>query len=224
MPSVGQDRSVIRGGPGGYRFAAPVRLDTARLTELSVGTGRLLDAGDTSGALAAAEQGLRLFRGEPLAGLPGPYALGERQRLLIERRSLQKQRLECLLRLGRGSEVLADLASPEAAPLLDEPVQALRIRALYGMGLRGRGARRVRGAAAAAARGVGDRAVCGPAGPARGSAPARRHGRPRRLGHHAAAPPSRTRRPPRRPPRWMPRGVPGLRRRRCRRRPGRFAP
>lgn len=137
VPSVGQDRSVIRGGPGGYRFAAPVRLDTARLTELSVGTGRLLDAGDTSGALAAAEQGLRLFRGEPLAGLPGPYALGERQRLLIERRSLQKQRLECLLRLGRGSEVLADLASPEAAPLLDEPVQALRIRALYGMGRQG---------------------------------------------------------------------------------------
>ncbi|TJZ54663.1 SARP family transcriptional regulator [Streptomyces piniterrae] len=137
VPSVGQDGSVIRGGSGGYRFAAPVRLDTARLTELSVGTGRLLDAGDTSGALADAEQGLRLFRGEPLAGLPGPYASGERQRLLVERRSLQKQRLECLLRLGRGSEVLADLASPEAAPPLDEPVQALKIRALYGMGRQG---------------------------------------------------------------------------------------
>ncbi|MFF3325203.1 BTAD domain-containing putative transcriptional regulator [Streptomyces sp. NPDC002889] len=137
VPGAGQDGSVIRGGSGGYRFAAPVRLDTARLTELSVGTGGLLDAGDTSGALAAAEQGLRLFRGEPLAGLPGPYALGERQRLLIERRSLQQQRLECLLQLGRGSEVLADLASPEAAHPLDEPVLALRIRALYGTGRQG---------------------------------------------------------------------------------------
>ncbi|MGW0733190.1 AfsR/SARP family transcriptional regulator [Streptomyces sp. NPDC002851] len=137
VPSTGQDRSVIRGGPGGYRFAAPVRLDTTRLAELSADTGELLEAGDASGALAAAEQGLRLFRGEPLAGLPGPYALGERQRLLIERRSLQHQRLECLLRLGRGSEVLAELASPEAAHPLDEPVQALRIRALYGTGRQG---------------------------------------------------------------------------------------
>ncbi|MCX4821371.1 winged helix-turn-helix domain-containing protein [Streptomyces sp. NBC_01142] len=137
VPGAGRDRSVIRGGSGGYRFTAPVRLDTARLTELAMGTGGLLDAGDTSGALAAAEQGLRLFRGEPLAGLPGPYALGERQRLLIKRRSLQQQRLECLLQLGRGSEVLADLASPEAAHPLDEPVLALRIRALYGTGRQG---------------------------------------------------------------------------------------
>ncbi|MGW7366463.1 AfsR/SARP family transcriptional regulator [Streptomyces sp. NPDC054841] len=137
VPGAGQDRSVIRVGPGGYRFAAPVRLDTARLTELSVGTGRLLAAGDSSGALAAADQGLRLFRGEPLAGLPGPYALGKRQRLLIERRSLQQQRLECLLQLGRGSEVLADLASLEAAHPLDESLLGLRIRALYSTGRHG---------------------------------------------------------------------------------------
>ncbi|MFI1019838.1 AfsR/SARP family transcriptional regulator [Streptomyces olivaceus] len=134
---AGQDESVILSGSGGYRFAASVRLDTAQLSELSVATGRLLDAGDVSGALAAAEEGLRLFRGEPLAGLPGPYAFGERQRLLIERRSLQQQRLECLLRLGRGSEVLADLASPDATDPLDEPVLALRIRALYGTGRQG---------------------------------------------------------------------------------------
>ncbi|MFD4140373.1 BTAD domain-containing putative transcriptional regulator [Streptomyces sp. NPDC058572] len=137
VPGAGQDESVIRGGSGGYRLAAPVRLDTGRLAELAAGTSRLLDSGDPSGALAAAEQGLRLFRGEPLAGLPGPYALGERQRLLIERRSLQQQRLECLLRLGRGSEVLADLASPDAAHPLDEQVLALRIRALYGTGRQG---------------------------------------------------------------------------------------
>ncbi|MGW1376393.1 BTAD domain-containing putative transcriptional regulator [Streptomyces sp. NPDC002446] len=137
VPRAEQGGSVIRGGPGGYCFAAPVRLDTSRLAELSVGTAELLAAGDASAALAAAVQGLGLFRGEPLAGLPGPYALGERQRLLTERRSLQQQRLECLLQLGRGSEVLAALASPEAAHPLDEPVQALRIRALYGTGRQG---------------------------------------------------------------------------------------
>ncbi|MFJ6738024.1 AfsR/SARP family transcriptional regulator [Streptomyces sp. NPDC091279] len=137
LPGAGQDGSVIRGGSGGYRFAAPVRLDTTRLTELTTETSRLLAADDVSGALGSAEQGLRLFRGEPLAGLPGPYALGERQRLLMERRSLRHQRLACLLRLGRGSEVLADLASPEAAHPLDEPVLALKIRALYGTGRQG---------------------------------------------------------------------------------------
>ncbi|MGW5135475.1 AfsR/SARP family transcriptional regulator [Streptomyces sp. NPDC004135] len=133
-PGAGQDGSVIRGGSGGYRFAAPVRLDTARFAELCTDTVGLLRAGDVSGALAAAEEGLSLFRGEPLAGLPGPYALGERQRMLIERQSLRQKRLECLLQLGRGSEVLADLASPEAAHPLDETVLALRIRALYGTG------------------------------------------------------------------------------------------
>ncbi|WP_338672047.1 BTAD domain-containing putative transcriptional regulator [Streptomyces sp. SCSIO 30461] len=140
-PDTGQDGSVIRGGPGGYRFAAPVRLDTAHLAELALESGRLLDSGDATGALEVAGRGLSLFRGEPLAGLPGPYALGERQRLLLERRSLRQRRLECLLRLDRGNEVLAELAAApdpdSAAEPLDETVLALRIRALYGTGRQG---------------------------------------------------------------------------------------
>ncbi|QKW05824.1 winged helix-turn-helix domain-containing protein [Streptomyces sp. NA04227] len=134
-PGVGQEGSVIRSGLGGYRFAAAVGLDTTRLDELAADTGRLLRSGDASGALAAAEQGLSLFRGEPLAGLPGPYAAGERQRLLIERGALRRGRLDCLIRLGRGSEALADLAQ-DTDPL-DESVLALRIRALYGTGRQG---------------------------------------------------------------------------------------
>ncbi|MEU2154583.1 BTAD domain-containing putative transcriptional regulator [Streptomyces sp. NPDC019396] len=140
MPGTGQGGSVIRGGAGGYRFAAAVDLDTARLSELAAATSRLLDSGDASGALDAAERGLRLFRGEPLAGLPGPYASGERQRLVLQRRSLRQRRLDCLLRLDRCGEVLAELAAPEpeaAADPLDETVLALRIRALYGAGRQG---------------------------------------------------------------------------------------
>ncbi|MFD5424263.1 BTAD domain-containing putative transcriptional regulator [Streptomyces sp. NPDC127084] len=133
-PGAGQEGSVIRGGSGGYRFAAPVRLDTTLLAELTLESGRLLDSEDAAGALDAAERGLHLFRGEPLAGLPGPYALGERRRLLLERRSLGHRRLECMLRLGRGGEVLAELA---AADRLDETVLALRMRALYGTGRQG---------------------------------------------------------------------------------------
>ncbi|MDC0773991.1 AfsR/SARP family transcriptional regulator [Streptomyces sp. HD] len=62
-----------------------------------------------------------LFRGEPLAGLPGPFAQAERQRLRELRRTVQRNRLECLLTLGRSADALDELTTLAAS-----------MRALYG--------------------------------------------------------------------------------------------
>ncbi|MCX5355583.1 BTAD domain-containing putative transcriptional regulator [Streptomyces mirabilis] len=127
--------SVIRSGKGWYRFVVDgVRLDTADLTERGDEALRTKASGDLAGATDQLSAALALFRGEPLANLPGPFAQTERQRLLERRRTLRLTSLECLVLLGRFGEALDDLAAPSASPSdpFDESLLALRMRALYG--------------------------------------------------------------------------------------------
>ncbi|SFY43253.1 AfsR/SARP family transcriptional regulator [Streptomyces atratus] len=129
---AGPRTSVIRGGGGGYRFVlANLELDTAELEAHTQAARRAKDAGDLATATDRFTAALALFRGEPLAGLPGPFAQGERQ-LLTERRGvLQAGRLECLVGLGRAGDALDELAMLTAADPLNEPLLGLRMRALY---------------------------------------------------------------------------------------------
>ncbi|MFF0015914.1 BTAD domain-containing putative transcriptional regulator [Streptomyces sp. NPDC005374] len=132
-PGTRHTESVIRSGKGWYRFVVDgVHLDTADLTER--GEEALRTKG--TGQLALAEEqltgALALFRGEPLAGLSGPFARTERDRLVERRRALRQERLECLVLLGRFREALDDLADASVADLYDESLLALRIRSLYG--------------------------------------------------------------------------------------------
>lgn len=74
--------SVIRSGKGWYRFVVDgVRLDVADLTERGVEARRTKASGELARAVAQLSSALALFRGEPLAGLPGPFAQAERERL-----------------------------------------------------------------------------------------------------------------------------------------------
>lgn len=75
---------------------------------------------------------LALFDGEPLAGLPGPFADVERQRLLERLLRVRVERLECLVLLGRYADALDGLAALSASSPYDESLVALRMRALYG--------------------------------------------------------------------------------------------
>ncbi|MEU7391679.1 AfsR/SARP family transcriptional regulator [Streptomyces tanashiensis] len=131
----GPDRSVIGGGRGGYRFEpGGARTDLAELAEQAARGRRAKARGDLAGALDAGGRALALLRGEPLPGLPGPLADTERQRLTRLRRALHQERAECLVLLGRHPEALDGLmAAPLALPY-DEPLAALRMRALYGSG------------------------------------------------------------------------------------------
>ncbi|WP_405698015.1 BTAD domain-containing putative transcriptional regulator [Streptomyces sp. NBC_01185] len=130
--------SVIRSGKGWYRFVIEhARLDTDDVDELGDAALSTVASGDPTVAADELASVLALFRGEPLAGLPGPFARDERQRLQERRRTLRLERLRCLVVLRRFGEALDDLGGlPESseAEHYDESLRALRIRVLYGCG------------------------------------------------------------------------------------------
>ncbi|MFJ9034809.1 BTAD domain-containing putative transcriptional regulator [Streptomyces sp. NPDC102274] len=132
-PGARPAESLIRGERGGYRFVpGGARTDIGELAEKSVGAQRAKSAGDLATALDHCTRALKLFRGEPLPGLPGPFADAERQRLDQQRRTLHQERVECLVLLGRYTDALDDLMAAPMAQPYDEPLAALRMRALYG--------------------------------------------------------------------------------------------
>ncbi|WP_406066901.1 tetratricopeptide repeat protein [Streptomyces sp. NBC_01077] len=132
---AGPDRSVILGGRGSYRFVpGSARTDLDELAAEAALARRAKAAGDHDSALGHAGRALGLFRGEPLTGLPGPLADSERRRLARQRRALHQDRVECLVLLGRYSDALDELMAVPLAQPHDEPLAALRMRALYGSG------------------------------------------------------------------------------------------
>ncbi|MFE2436218.1 BTAD domain-containing putative transcriptional regulator [Streptomyces sp. NPDC059409] len=129
---TGPGASVIRSGGGGYRFVLDdLELDTVELEAHADAARRARKAGDLATATDRFTTALALFRGEPLAGLPGPFAESERRLFSERRRALRAERLECLIGLGRAGDTLDDLAALTASDPLNEPLLALRMRALY---------------------------------------------------------------------------------------------
>ncbi|WP_116209805.1 BTAD domain-containing putative transcriptional regulator [Streptomyces olivoreticuli] len=124
-PAIERDRCGYRLLPG----AATV--DVARVEELVTAAGTAERAGELTEAVRACSQALDLFRGEPLAGLPGPFAELERLRLTERRTVLVQRKLEWQLRLGRHSEAIAELSALAVAQPLNEPVATMLMRALY---------------------------------------------------------------------------------------------
>ncbi|MGW9447495.1 AfsR/SARP family transcriptional regulator [Streptomyces sp. NPDC055632] len=134
-PDAGPGGSVVLGGRGGYRFVPEgAGTDLAELAERTAHARRAKAAGDLGAALDHGGRALELLHGEPLPGLPGPLAGSERQRLARQRRALLQDRAECLVLLGRHTEALDGLMAAPPAPPHDEPLAALRMRALYGSG------------------------------------------------------------------------------------------
>ncbi|MFE0778528.1 BTAD domain-containing putative transcriptional regulator [Streptomyces sp. NPDC058861] len=134
-PDAGPGGSVILGGRGGYRFVPEgAGTDLAELAERAAHARRAKASGDLGAALDHGGRALELLHGEPLPGLPGPLAGSERQRLARQRRALLQDRAECLVLLGRHTEALDGLMAAAPAPPHDEPLAALRMRALYGSG------------------------------------------------------------------------------------------
>jgi DNA-binding SARP family transcriptional activator/tetratricopeptide (TPR) repeat protein len=75
-------------------------------------------------------EGLRLWRGEPLAGLPGPFLAAQRLWLAEHRLSVHLQKTDIDLRLGRAAEVLPDLVSLVDEHPLNEKIAGLLMTAL----------------------------------------------------------------------------------------------
>ncbi|TLW91002.1 transcriptional regulator [Saccharomonospora piscinae] len=131
----GAAESVIARDRCGYRLlGADVRLDTTRLDAVVAEAGAALRAGDLATAVAEYSRALGLFRGEPLAGLPGPFAELERLRLTERRSALSQRKAELQLSLGRQAEAVDELQSSAALFPHSEPVVTLLMRALHEQG------------------------------------------------------------------------------------------
>lgn len=124
--------SVIGTVRGGYRFAPrSASVDVQRCEEFAAEARSAKDSGDLDAAVDAWSEALGLFRGEPLTGIPGPFAEGERLRLAERRLTLVQEKAHCQLRLGRHSEALGELFSLTTTHPYNEALAALLMRALH---------------------------------------------------------------------------------------------
>ncbi len=121
---------------GGYRLVVSAdAVDALCFEELVRQGGRALQEGDLSGAVEAWREGLRLWRGEPLAELAGqPTGMAEAVRLGELRRDCEEQLAEARLALGEHGSLVADLEAAVAAQPLRERRWAQLMLALYRSG------------------------------------------------------------------------------------------
>ncbi|MEW2066064.1 BTAD domain-containing putative transcriptional regulator [Streptomyces sp. NPDC007346] len=126
-------RSAVESVEGGYRLAAEAdAVDLHRFERLAGEGSRALERGDAAGAVTVLDEALALWNGPPLADLPDRTEPASR--LEARRLGARRARLEALRVLGRADEALWELTALCAAHPLDEPLQALRIRALRDAG------------------------------------------------------------------------------------------
>ncbi|MBN6039646.1 BTAD domain-containing putative transcriptional regulator [Amycolatopsis sp. 195334CR] len=129
--------AVITSDRGGYRFAADgIALDSVRLEEIAAEGAEAGRAGELATAVELYSTALGLFGGEPLDGLPGPFADGERRRLTERRIVLSQEKVDWQLRLGLYTEAIDELSVLSAAHPRNETLAGLLMRAYYAGGRR----------------------------------------------------------------------------------------
>ncbi|MFI0257617.1 AfsR/SARP family transcriptional regulator [Streptomyces sp. NPDC017056] len=129
--SVGRD--AIDSVHGGYRLrAAPADVDLHRFDQLATEGAQALADADAVKAAALLDDALALWRGPALADLP--EAAGEAARAERGHLDARRARLAAEVALGRAGQALPALAALCADHPLDEPLQALRLRALRAAG------------------------------------------------------------------------------------------
>ena len=133
--SLGEERSRLETTQGGYQLDIPEQaVDALRFERLIREGEELRAARQTSPALCAFDAALALWSGEPLPGVPGPYAKRHRRRFVDLRLNAQVAQLECADELGEHARVATELISLIADHPLREDLYALRMRALYHAG------------------------------------------------------------------------------------------
>jgi DNA-binding SARP family transcriptional activator/tetratricopeptide (TPR) repeat protein len=126
-----QDRVIALDG-GGYRIEVdPLAVDVGRFCDEVARADTALDDGLGDEAVGHLRVALSLYRGTPLAGLPGFYVEGERARL--HRLRLAALETMCRLELERGAHarIVDQLQTAAVSEPLREPLHELLILALY---------------------------------------------------------------------------------------------
>ncbi|MFI2029705.1 AfsR/SARP family transcriptional regulator [Streptomyces buecherae] len=133
--SFGPDASTLVSESGGYALQVHAEaLDVDRAEQLAGQAEKARAGGERARARELISQALDLWDGEPLAGLPGPYADNQRTRLLEWRLSLVETRLDLDLELGHHTETISELTALTAAHPLRERLRELLMLALYRSG------------------------------------------------------------------------------------------
>ncbi|CAL9424623.1 hypothetical protein SUDANB120_01918 [Streptomyces sp. enrichment culture] len=123
---------AVRSAEGGYVLAAAREdVDGYRFERLARTAAAAVER-DPARAAALYDEALALWRGPALADLPEPGA--EAARWEAVRADARRGRLAAALALGEAERVLPELAELCGRHPLDEPLQALRIRALRDAG------------------------------------------------------------------------------------------
>jgi DNA-binding SARP family transcriptional activator/tetratricopeptide (TPR) repeat protein len=117
---------LLRLGPGG--------LDAGQFEECLDRARGLHAAGDIRGASCAVNEALALWRGQPFAGVPGPFAEAERQRLAELRTTAAEERGDLLLAWGNHVAAVPELTALTAEHPLRERSRGLLMLALYRSG------------------------------------------------------------------------------------------
>ena len=121
---------------GGYaiRDLADGALDLARAQQFAAEAEKAKAAGDLGRARELLNDALDLWDGEPLAGVPGPYAEAQRTRLAEWRLQLLESRLEMDLEQGCHAAAVSELTALTADHPLSERLRELLMLALYRSG------------------------------------------------------------------------------------------
>ena len=133
--ALGDSEALIQDASG-YRLAVTrTDLDSGRFTDLVRSGQRHLHDAEPAAAVAAFDQALALWRGEPLADAGGAsYAVGVRAGWESIRVRAEEDRLTGLLGAARFSDAVTDATSLLAERPLDERVWATLLRGLAGEG------------------------------------------------------------------------------------------
>jgi DNA-binding SARP family transcriptional activator len=126
---------VLVSAGGGYMLRLdPGCLDSEQFEHCIARARGLRMSGDLAGGVQAIDEALALWRGLPFAGVPGPFADAERQRLRELRTAAAEERADLLLAQGQAAEVVPDLTALVAEHPLRERAHGLLMIALYRCG------------------------------------------------------------------------------------------
>ncbi|MEV0260668.1 BTAD domain-containing putative transcriptional regulator [Streptomyces sp. NPDC050617] len=118
--------------PDGYALRVPAgRVDAAEFELRLAAAARARAAGDPAAGHQELSRALALWDGTALAGLPGPYAERERDRLGELRVTATEDLFDFALQLGRHADTVAELRAFAAEHPLRERAQGLLMQALH---------------------------------------------------------------------------------------------